>query len=231
MFGYIVTIISVSLLAGIVIHLNIQGFAGARFAAESYHAAQRGDGQQALAEVSQAMKLSPRVSTYPSIRAFYYARAIQHDHNLAERFGPLVVADVQRSIQQNPWYYRHYLTGARVMPAQIGLREQALRLVPNSMPLHEYLAQGYLDIGQPEGAIWVLQKSVGIPEPPWGYRSEYLLGVAYLSQGDQELGATWLKTSLEHAPTRSTCRENINLLSGLGESFPDYDQSCAAGGF
>ena len=70
------------------------------------------------------------------------------------------------SVEQRPFYWRSRLAMANSALA-LGRNEEAIRLytevvatVPASWPLQNRLAEAYIDIGQPERAVEVLEESL-----------------------------------------------------------------------
>ncbi len=72
------------------------------------------------------------------------------------------------SVDQRPFYWRSRLAMANSALA-LGRHDEAIRLyaevvatVPASWPLQNRLAEAYIDVGQPERAVEVLEKSLAI---------------------------------------------------------------------
>jgi tetratricopeptide (TPR) repeat protein len=97
------------------------------------------------------------------------------------------------AVQQRPFYWRSRLALANSALA-LGRHEEAIRLyqevassVPNSWPLLNRLAEAYIDVGQPEQALAVLEESLNITQET--QNSEQALSLqtlAYQEMGDSE---------------------------------------------
>lgn len=206
-------ILSTSLLAGASLHMNMQSLMASIYAAQSVRAAQQGNAAGAVGRMKSATELSPRVSTYPFFLSSYYSRS--NVPTYARR-------EIDRATGGNPHYYRHWLHGGLNL-WQLGFRdaavehlEQAHTLVPNSMPMRELLAQAYINMGWPDKAVDLLEVARRLPSnTSWAYKSEQLLGFAYMDLGNNPAAKHWLLASLEHAPFRWTCADNIKALQQL----------------
>ncbi len=143
---------------------------------------QQGDYQGALKGLERASRLAPDVSVYYNHQSSIYAAFLKNPRGVRERecssgIGgiPYETCLVQKtylvnraSVDQRPYYWRSRLAMASSAEA-LGRNEEAIRLftevvatVPNSWPLQNRLAEAYIDVGQPERAVEVLEESLAI---------------------------------------------------------------------
>ena len=151
-------------------------------AGESLKQFRSGDYQSALNSLDQAIRLAPDVPVYHGGKsAVYigYMRNPQVPRNLQcslELDGLAYQDCLAQNVhlyniigaEQRPLYWRTRLTQANSALA-LGLEDEAIRLyrevvalVPGGWPLHNRLAEAYIDIGQPEAALEVLEGSIAI---------------------------------------------------------------------
>ena len=143
---------------------------------------QEGDPEAALSALDRATQLAPDVPTYYTFKSKVYEAYLQDPRlppeaecNLQLGNTPYQVCLVEKiyvnnleAVQQRPFYWRTRLALANSALA-LGRHEEAIRLyqevassVPNSWPLLNRLAEAYIDIGQPEQALAVLEESLDI---------------------------------------------------------------------
>ena len=149
---------------------------------QAVRAFQQGDYQGALTGLKRASQLAPDVSVYYTHQSSVYAAFLKNRGGLQERECgsgidgvPHETCLVQKtylinraSVEQRPFYWRSRLAMANSALA-LGLNDEAIRLytevvatVPASWPLQNRLAEAYIDIGQPERAVEVLEESLAI---------------------------------------------------------------------
>jgi hypothetical protein len=168
---------------------------------------QEGDLPAALSTLDRATQLAPDVSTYYTFKSEVYRTYLQDpglppqaECNLQLDGTPYKVCLVEEiyvnnlaAVQQRPFYWRSRLALANSALA-LGRHEEAIRLyrevassVPNSWPLLNRLAEAYIDVGQPEQALAVLEESLNITQET--QNSEQALSLqtlAYQEMGDSE---------------------------------------------
>ena len=180
-------------------------------AGESLKQFRSGDYQSALNSLDQAIRLAPDVPVYHGGKsAVYigYLRNPQVPRNLEcslELDGLAYQDCLAQNVhlfniigaEQRPLYWRTRLTQANSALA-LGLEDEAIRLyrevvalVPGGWPLHNRLAEAYIDIGQPEAALEVLEGSIAITKD--SYLSDSAIELQILARGK-------LETSRESLP-------------------------------
>jgi hypothetical protein len=143
---------------------------------------QGGNYQAALANLDRAIDLAPDVPAYYSFKASVYDAYLQNRQVPRERecsfgrdgtpyeicLGEKIYLTNLEAVQQRPFYWRSRLALANSALA-LGRRAEAIRLyqeavsmVPASWPLHNRLAEAYIDTGQPQEALEVLEDSLSI---------------------------------------------------------------------
>ncbi len=180
-------------------------------ASESIDQFRSGDYQSALNSLDQATRLAPDVPVYHSSKSSVYIgylRNPQVPQNLEcslELNGVPYQDCLAQNIhlnniigtEQRPLYWRSRLSQANSALA-LGLEDEAIRLyrevvdlVPGAWRLHNRLAEAYIDIGQPEAALKVLQGSIAITKD--SYLTDFAAEL-------QVLARSKLGTSLESLP-------------------------------
>lgn len=215
----VVIIVLVSSLSVLSIVFYSSNFIGSVFASNSIKRAKQNDGVGALSRMSIAIKLSPGVSTYPRLRSEYLLALIEADPTTKEAYEPIIAQDLERAINLNPWYHRHYIKAAEAasqldQPEQsIKLYNRALQLVPNSSRLHDRLAAILIDNGQSELAIGYIDNAIKLTQDSdWSYRSYYLAGIAFENMQQVENAAQAVLMSLKKSPNSSLCPLAIEYL-------------------
>ena len=151
---------------------------------QAVKAFQQGDYQGALTSLKRASQLAPDVSVYYTHQSSVYAAFLKSRGSQRERECSLGIGGVpyetclvqktylvnRVSVDQRPFYWRSRLAMANSALA-LGRHDEAIRLyaevvatVPASWPLQNRLAEAYIDVGQPERAVEVLEKSLAITE-------------------------------------------------------------------
>ena len=149
-------------------------------AGQAVKAFQQGDYQGALTGLERASQLAPDVSVYYTHQSSVYAAFLKNRGGLQERECSLGIGGVpyetclvqktylvnRASVDQRPFYWRSRLAMANSALA-LGRHDEAIRLytevvatVPASWPLRNRLAEAYIDVGQPERAVEVLEASL-----------------------------------------------------------------------
>jgi len=149
---------------------------------QAVKAFQQGNYQGALTGLERASQLAPDVSVYYTHQSSVYAAFLNNQGGLQERECSLGMGGVpyetclvqktylvnRASVDQRPFYWRSRLAMANSALA-LGLNDEAIRLytevvatVPTSWPLQNRLAEAYIDVGQPERAVEVLEESLAI---------------------------------------------------------------------
>ena len=141
-----------------------------------------GDFQAALVRLDRAIELAPDVSVYYTHQATVYTSYLRNKRVAPERECSLELNGVPyetclvrkayltnlAGVEQRPFYWRSRLALANTAGA-LGLKDEAIRLhqevvvlVPHSWPLLNRLAEVYLDFGEPEAALEVLDASLAM---------------------------------------------------------------------
>ena len=149
---------------------------------QAVKAFQQGDYQGALAGLERASQLAPDVSVYYTHQSSVYAAFLNNRGGPQESECSLGIGGVpyetclvwktyqvnRASVEQRPFYWRSRLAMANSALA-LGMDDEAIRLytevvatVPASWPLQNRLAEAYIDVGQPERAVEVLEESLAI---------------------------------------------------------------------
>ncbi len=147
---------------------------------QAVKAFQQGDYPGALAGLERASQLAPDVSVYYTHQSSVYAAFLKNPRGVRERECSLGISGVpyetclvqktylvnRASVEQRPFYWRSRLAMANSALA-LGRHDEAIRLytevvatVPASWPLQNRLAEAYIDVGQPERAVEVLEASL-----------------------------------------------------------------------
>jgi tetratricopeptide (TPR) repeat protein len=153
-------------------------------AADAMDQFQRGNFQGAVAGLDRAINLAPDVVVYYSFKSSVLAAYLQNPEvprepecSLAQGGNAYEICLVEKiyinnleAVQQRPFYWRSRLALANSALA-LGRHEEAIRLyreavslVPQSWPLLNRLAEVYIDVGQPEQALPVLEESLAITQ-------------------------------------------------------------------
>ncbi len=215
----VVTLALISSLSILAVVFYSSSFIGSVFASDSITKARANDGVGALDRMSLAIRLSPMVSTYPRLRSEYLLALISADPTIRETYEPLVAQDLQKTIQLNPWYHRHYIKAAEAaerldQPDQgIKLYNRALQLVPNSSRLHNRIAASLIDNDQAELAIEYIDNAIRLTQDSvWAYQSYYLAGIAFEDLEQPKNAASAVLLSLNKAPNSNLCSLALQYL-------------------
>lgn len=142
----------------------------------------QGNFQASLASMDRATQLAPDVPEYFSGKASIYTGFLRHPEMPPEQECSLELNDItyQNCLVQNihfnnilgseqrPFNWRARLSRANSALAlglddeAIGLYQEVVYMVPAAWPLHNRLAEAYIDIGQPEMALKVLEGSLAV---------------------------------------------------------------------
>ena len=142
----------------------------------------QGNYQASLASLDRATRLAPDVPVYYGGKAAIYTAYLQNPQVPPEldcrrelngvTYRDCLVRNIHinniLASEQRPFDWRSRLSRANSALA-LGLEDEAIRLyqevvdlVPGAWPLHNRLAEAYIDIGQPELALAVLEDSLAI---------------------------------------------------------------------
>jgi len=202
------------------------------------------DYQGALADLDQAIELAPDISVYYNHRALIY-RAYQLNTRVPPEQGcsaqknlPYEVCLAGKGLQSNlegagrrPFYYRSRLALAQ-SAYNLNLNQEAVRyyketlaLVPDSWRLRNELAKAYLETGQPQAALGVLEESLAITNntstPSLSVTAYFLQGRAYRDQGNLIESAVSLERSLELGLGE---KSKLQAREDLGEVYLSLNQ-------
>lgn len=151
-------------------------------AADAVDHFQRGDFQGAVAGLDRAIDLAPDVPVYYNFKSSVLAAYLQYpgappEPQCSRRaqgtpydicLGQKIYLNNLAAVEHRPFYWRSRLALANSALAlgrhdeAIRLYRETLELAPASWPLHNRLAEAYIDIGRPQKALAVLEKSLGI---------------------------------------------------------------------
>ena len=136
-----------------------------------------------MADLERTSQLAPDVSVYYTHQSSVYAAFLNNRGGPQESECSLGIGGVpyetclvwktyqvnRASVEQRPFYWRSRLAMANSALA-LGLNDEAIRLygevvatVPASWPLQNRLAEAYIDIGQLDRAVEVLEASLATP--------------------------------------------------------------------
>lgn len=205
---------------------TLTGFVASVQAAKSVQAISRGDGLNALNSIEVAAKLSPRVSTYPTMKAQYLSMWIKTNPLVRPVLEPVISSELKRSIELNSLYFRHYIKTSTILEdlgyldqATVAY-EQAVKLVPNSIKLRNGLAALYIKGERYEEATRQLEVALKITKGnSWSYETYYVAAVMYQTQGKSEAAVGALLTSLDVAPNSPLCYQIIQQLRSVVDNF------------
>lgn len=210
-----------------------------------------GDFEQTLVALDRAIDLASDVPTYYTWRANTY---LSYQFSDAAPLEPGCSSQNERPYKvclaikafennligalQRPFYYRSQVALAETA-SNLTLNDQAARyfrtalsLVPASWPIRNELARAYIDAGQPESALQVLQEFPAITgDDERSSSSLFLQGMAYRDLGDsvkfvQLLGRS---ESLERSGqsarmARRTLAEHFAALGQLDDALGYYNE-------
>jgi len=169
--------------------------------------------------MSIAIKLSPMVSTYPRLRSEFLLALVSEDPTTRETYESTIATDLEKAINLNPWYHRHYIKAAEAaerldQPEQgIRLYNRALQLVPNSSRLHNRVAASLIDNDQAERAIDYIDNAIRLTDDSdYSYQSYYLAGIAFEDLQQPRNAAAAVLKSLSKAPNSDLCSLAIQYL-------------------
>ena len=208
------------LIGGIAMLTWVKGINNVRAGVEvgsALESSQQADYQAALANLDRAIELAPDVSVYYNYRASVYraymvnTRVPPEKNCSAQNDLPyeicLAVKTLQsdrESVVRRPFYYRSRLAlanSADILTLQdqtVRYYEETLALVPSSWRLGNELAEAYLEAGQPQAALRILDASLAITKNTTrSAKAYYLQGRAYGEQGNLIESIASLERSLE----------------------------------
>lgn len=205
----------------------ITSFAASVQAAKSVQAISVGDGLRAIKSIEFAEKLSPRVSTYPRMKAEYLNLWIKANPKTRSILEPIISSELKKSLELNPLYFRHYLKTSAILKdlnyieQAVTAYEQAIVLVPNSVKLRNGLASLYTQAGRYQESEEQLEIALKITNnSPWSYETYYVAAYMYQSQGKREAAIGALLTSLDVAPNSPLC---YVIIKQLGSTVNNFD--------
>ena len=219
----------------------IKGVNNVRAAVEAGDAVENfreGDYQAALSDLDRAIVLAPDVSVYYNHKASVY-RAFR----INQLVPPEEICSSQNEMlyevcleakgfesniegsSRRPFYYRSQLAVAnsafnlKLDDVAVRQYEHVLALVPDSWRLRDELGEAYLELGQPENAIKILEESIAISQDTGkSTKAYFFLGKAHREIGDLPKAADSFKRSLELVLPGEHATEALEIMTEVYES-------------